>query len=333
MSLPKGVTLERGKYYYRPYIPETKKSGKRILLGEEADGLPMILMRYEELLSDKQEKTLGYGVNQYLDSRDLAKLADTSRRDAQRHAKQILNTPLVGGLYFSEVPLDQISTGMIQKYHDKRSGESEIMANKEVTFLSVIFNWLKRRDIIMDNPATGVKRNSIAPRDRYVTDDEFFTVLKMAKESPQPYLAPAMILAYVCRARRVEILNFRKNDIVEEGLYLKRRKGSKNQIIGFTPMLEEAISLLKGIPEQISSVWLLHDRKGQAIRDESFKTAWGRLMTKAVKEKGIERFHFHDLKAKGVSDFEGDKLLASGHKTLSMLNVYDRKLEVVSATR
>jgi len=46
---------------------------------------------------------------------------------------------------------------------------------------------------------------------------------------------------------------------------------------------------------------------------------------------GIEytHFYFHDLKRKGMSDTEGDKLKASGHRNASVLNIYDVKLDVV----
>jgi len=41
-------------------------------------------------------------------------------------------------------------------------------------------------------------------------------------------------------------------------------------------------------------------------------------------ERGLkERFTLHDLKRKGVSDFQGDKLAASGHRSPQMLQVYD----------
>lgn len=42
-------------------------------------------------------------------------------------------------------------------------------------------------------------------------------------------------------------------------------------------------------------------------------------------------FTFHDLKAKGISDYEGssrDKQLFSGHKTETQVLVYDRKVKV-----
>ena len=41
--------------------------------------------------------------------------------------------------------------------------------------------------------------------------------------------------------------------------------------------------------------------------------------------------NFHDIKAKGISDYEGssrDKQLFSGHKTESQVLVYDRKVKV-----
>jgi len=59
----------------------------------------------------------------------------------------------------------------------------------------------------------------------------------------------------------------------------------------------------------------------------------------AAKEKaeleGIEfkPFTFHDLKRKGISDTEGDKLKASGHRSAAMLNIYDVKPDKVKPTR
>ena len=56
---------------------------------------------------------------------------------------------------------------------------------------------------------------------------------------------------------------------------------------------------------------------------------------KRVVKAGIikERFTMQDLKAKGVSDFKGDKFKASGHKTYAMTAVYDRKRETVRPSR
>jgi hypothetical protein len=50
-------------------------------------------------------------------------------------------------------------------------------------------------------------------------------------------------------------------------------------------------------------------------------------------KQGGGRFTFRDLKAKGVSDFEGGKKKASGHKSNRTVGVYDRKPIEVDATR
>jgi len=75
-------------------------------------------------------------------------------------------------------------------------------------------------------------------------------------------------------------------------------------------------------------------RTGDKIGTSSLKTALSRIgknAEKTAKEKGMEFIHFtfHDLKRKGISDTEDDKLKASGHRNASMLNIYDVKLDVV----
>lgn len=42
-------------------------------------------------------------------------------------------------------------------------------------------------------------------------------------------------------------------------------------------------------------------------------------------------FTFHDLKRKGVTDTEGNKQEASGHRNAAMLNIYDVKPIIVKA--
>ena len=51
-------------------------------------------------------------------------------------------------------------------------------------------------------------------------------------------------------------------------------------------------------------------------------------MAEAIAQ-GVPHFTFHDIKSKGISETEGDKQRASGHKTAAMMAVYDRKLAEV----
>ena len=85
--------------------------------------------------------------------------------------------------------------------------------------------------------------------------------------------------------------------------------------------------------------YLLHDAKGLTISKNKFDSAWQRVMGKAV-EKGIEingkdlklleKFNFHDIKAKGVSDHTEHH---SGHKSEKARQIYIRRLQDVEATK
>tara|TARA_B100000745_G_scaffold292648_1_gene233739 strand:- start:1091 stop:1372 length:282 start_codon:yes stop_codon:yes gene_type:complete len=53
-------------------------------------------------------------------------------------------------------------------------------------------------------------------------------------------------------------------------------------------------------------------------------------MNKLRKETGLPLdFTFHDIKAKSISDYEGDKQRFSGHKTRAQMESYNRKGDVV----
>ena len=330
-TLPKYVYLSKGRYVYRPYNPETKSKGKEVVLCDDTASMAELWMRYEQVTIKVEVRTLRTAINEYLCSPDNRALSSLSQRDYERHATRIISTPMKSGASFGDLAFNLITTGILQKYLDKRTEQgAPVAGNKEIGFLSAVFNWHKRRDHVTNNPATGVKKNKTESRTRYITDEEYDAFLQIAKDAPH-YIIPMMEIAYLCRARRVEILAMRKEHVTDEGLLLYRAKGSKSQIIGWTPRLRQAIDACN-TPERIAGPWLIHDKSGAAIRNDGFTSTWNRLQVKFA-EAGFNRFTFHDLKAKGVSDFEGDKLQASGHKTQSMLNVYDRKMGKVDATK
>ncbi len=68
------------------------------------------------------------------------------------------------------------------------------------------------------------------------------------------------------------------------------------------------------------------------MTESTIQTAWQRMMVEWA-TLGNERFTVHDLKRKGVSDAEGDKLAASGHRSIAMLKVYDVLPSKAPATR
>lgn len=71
---------------------------------------------------------------------------------------------------------------------------------------------------------------------------------------------------------------------------------------------------------------------GERYSYKGFNEAWRKARNAASEELGRPLdCTFHDLKAKGISDYEGsgrDKQKFSGHKTESQVLVYDRKVKI-----
>tara|TARA_B100002003_G_C13597319_1_gene308355 strand:- start:85 stop:498 length:414 start_codon:yes stop_codon:yes gene_type:complete len=136
--------------------------------------------------------------------------------------------------------------------------------------------------------------------------------------------------------RKSEILKATKNQVKDKGFDTKRLKGSRDTLTLWSDRLNQAIQAAYQLPSKVSHMSedapLIHNKWGVAIKKSAFESAWQRLKTK-MKKAGIEPFTFHDLKAKGVSDFEGNKQDASGHKTAAQVAVYDRKKKEVKPTK
>ena len=124
-----------------------------------------------------------------------------------------------------------------------------------------------------------MKLNREAPRERYVTDDEYETVLRMAP----PPIQQMMELAYLLRARLSEVLNLTVDDVSDTHVRLIRLKGSEGELTILSDRLRAAVSDVRGgrhICYQYS--------------ESGFRSAWRRLQGN-MKKAGIEPFPFHEI--------------------------------------
>jgi site-specific recombinase XerC len=185
-----------------------------------------------------------------------------------------------------------------------------------------VFSWGLARDYVLSNPAKGVERNEEKARKRYVTNAEYQALYA---EAPA-HVQAAMELAYMCRAGLIEVLMLTRDSILEEGLYLKGVKGSKDAVITWTPRLRATIDAAKALPKYNEiNRHVFQSKYGTRMRESIIQSAWQRIKSKPT-------FTIHDLKAKGVSDFEGDKVAAGGWKDAKMVNTYDRKVTRIGPT-
>jgi integrase len=132
--------------------------------------------------------------------------------------------------------------------------------------------------------------------------------------------------------RTCEVLDLKKSDITERGLIIRRSKGSRDNIVTWTPRLEAVIKKCESLPKinaDIADYHLIRGQKGDKLTVSGFQTVWQRNIMKIAIENGMVRWTFHDLKAKGISETEGNKQEASGHKSAAMVDTYNRKLTEV----
>ncbi len=80
---------------------------------------------------------------------------------------------------------------------DKRGSVPRSRANKELSFMSVMFKWGRERNYCDDNPCFGVKKYAEKDRDKYITHDEYAAVYANAITSVQV----AMDISYLLRVK------------------------------------------------------------------------------------------------------------------------------------
>ena len=204
------------------------------------------------------------------------------------------------------------------------------MVNFELKLLSNIVSWAINYDElsgVVANPVIGLSKCKEGTQDRLVTDKEYQTQLEIATG----YLPEFFEATYLTAARKMEIRELKKKNITDEGIEIERRKGSKKNIIAWTPRLRAAIdTALSKSPAK--SPYVFTDRNGSMISDEGIKSAMSRLKKK-MKDQGLEEVYWsmHLLKHKGVTDSENKEI--AGHKNPRMKALYDKSIPVIGAVK
>jgi hypothetical protein len=283
-------------------------------------------------------------------SHDWQELGRHTKRDYLACHKMICEAG-DGKVLFGDIPYTKWKKSTVLNYRNFRGEESKSRANKELSYIKRVLSWAKLYEFIKDNIADGVPKLTVPPRQHYAEDTDFNFLIQVARESNYWYMPYVLELGYECRMRSIEILEMTDANETAEGLLINRHKGSKNNITLWNDNLRKtwdeakakrnAIWAMRKQPipfEPENRFIFISERTGNPINEQGLQTAKTRisnLAKKKAEQLGIRYINFtiHDTKRKGVSDTEGDKLAASGHRSLQMLNVYDVSRPKVESTR
>jgi integrase len=219
--------------------------------------------------------------------------------------------------------------------------KGRIHRNRMVTILSTVFKkaigkWCVGDDL--RNPCTGVERWPTSPRERYVTDDEF----NRFRSITCPQVQISMDLALLIGQRQGDIVGLKWSQVKSENLpreqwhiEIDQGKTGKKLAIVISPAVEKVLDRAWLMEPHWPREYVIRTQFGQRYSEDGFRAMWQRYCRK-WEGMGNPRFHFHDLRAKSISDnpvFNNAYLLA-GHIDPKMTRgVYDRNRRVVQPLR
>jgi len=234
--------------------------------------------------------------------------------------------------YFRGMNANNIRTWHTEKYKSKRKAEGKMPStiNKELGVLRLMYNFtvkghLKRK--LSRNPITSMKLLKIPNKNKRVLKDWEFQ--KLYTEC-SVHLKPIVLCAYSTGMRRSEIskLKWDNVDLETKYIHLEETKTNEPRSIPINNVLFESLLALK---EASISEYVFTRPDGQSY---SSRTSWRYLWDKALKDSGINKLRFHDLRHTFISNLIVDEkedfatvMSLSGHKDIRMLMHYSHTHE------
>jgi integrase len=208
--------------------------------------------------------------------------------------------------------------------------------NRYKAALSSIFEYGRVTYDLPENPCRQIKalpENNA--RIRFLTENERKTLLTACRKSEWSGLYLLVLTAITTGARQGELLRLRWADIDMQRriAYVSQTKNGEPRVL---PLVDNVVEELLKHPRPIKSDTLLFGSHRVAGKPFEFRKHWD----KAVKDSGVENFHFHDLRHTCASYLaqNGATLLqiadVLGHKQLEVTKRYshlciDHKQELV----
>jgi integrase len=288
--------------------------------------------------------TIGDALTRY-GKEELPKLAERTQKDYARHIARLR-------AWCGHMRLDELERKDVGQFLNPEGVTKGLVHRaRTIAVLSAMYNKAVKAWFLCDANPCNVEKRKANKRSRYVTNEEFAIVYAAMPERHQI----AMDLALLCGQRQGDILNLKWSDVTDEGVLFTpaktRKKVGKRLLVGMSPslkvVLERADKMLPNIPHE----YVIRTHKGRKYSSEGFRAPWQRRMRRLVTgywrgKKGSapvwiepklkERYTFHDIRAKCVSDSATlqEAFERAGHTDMSMTRgTYDRNVRKVTPLR
>lgn len=324
--LPKYVAVIHGSYWYRPPSPD--KGGitpKPVRLGKFPEEEQKVWDHFKVVNSQAPLSTLHACFEKYK-AECMGNLSPRTKKDYYRHL--IALDELFGHYHPNTVKPRNV--GMMLS----TPGRGKVQLNQQAAVLSAVFRKCVGRWYCADmNPCTGVQRNETVPRQRYIMDDEFAALYSMATNRIQILMDMALLTGQ----RQHDLLTLREPAISPQGIYFRQGKRGKKVRVKWSQALVDVLARARALGPDHQGGYVLVSRLGTPYTTHGVSAIWQRLQVKAF-EQGVisERFTFHDIRAKTVSDsssLEDAHIRAAHSDPKTTRKIYDRGIREVVPLR
>lgn len=306
LHLPQRMYLSHGAYFY------VTRENKWIPLGRDLDKAKL---KWCELDGGEPQTGMTALIHRYMI--EVAPLkAPRTYADNKTESLKLLAV-------FGKMNPQDIKPHHVAKYLDLRGKDAPVRANREKALLSHVFTMGMRWGVVDSNPCRGVHRNKEGSRDRYISDEEFKQVWNKANLT----IRCLMDIGYLTAQRIGDILDIGMRDITKDGILFDQNKTGKKILIGMNDDLQSVIDRCRRIHPTVKGLTLFHNRVGKQYTYDGFDSMWQR----AKKKTEVKDFHFHDIRAKALTDAKRsglDAQMLAGHATEAMTAHYVKRREI-----
>lgn len=317
------------------------------------------LHKLMELRNGVDRESLNYLCQQYHDSAKFKRLAPKTQTSYTWARDVLINIPTKLKKPLGELGVRKFTPALIQRLIDRIADEgTPSKAAHALRYLRLVMQWGRNRGYLDSNPALGIEAPAERKQRRLPSQAVMQILIDRARElgklkrgqlgAVPPHLSYVMELAYLCRLRGIEVVTLTDANELADGVMTNRRKGSRDNVVSWTPRLRATWEAAKArraqiwkdrgtaVPINPEQRYIITAEHGGALGKSGLDTAWNRFMRNAI-EAGVitaeQRFGLHDLKRRGITDTPGtraDKQQASGHRDESMLDIYDLSVPTVA---
>lgn len=306
-ELPRCVYKKHGAYYL-------VKNNKWTRLSNIKDGLPTLYRALSEIeTKDILSDTMPTLISDWLKNISVGRSKKTQANDA--YQCRTVSKAFVEFRAADVKPPDVVEflnvfKNMPRTYNAYRSLLRELMRYAEEKGLREP----------KSNPIDSLRTISIRPRDRYITDSELRKIKVAAiygedgRRTRSGLMICALIdLAYLTGQRIGDLLKLEWSKISKAGIEFQPSKiqGSTGGrvLIEWTPKLADVITRLKSI-NQAHCQFVLCTQDNQPYTYSGASIAWKR----ALKRAKIKNCHFHDIRAKALTDVDHARGMVEAQK-------------------